>query len=71
MNDNLNALQLGISAFHATTISVVGAASDAALGLQQLSEGKPVEAGLTLARWALIAPSIFNTVRNGSKLMSE
>jgi hypothetical protein len=71
MNDNLNALQLGISAFHATTISVVGAASDCALGLQQLSEGKPVEAGKTLARWALLVPSIFNTVRNGSRLMSE
>ena len=71
MNDNLNALQLGISAFHATTISVVGQASDLALGIQQLTEGKPVKFGAALARWAMIVPSIFNTVRNGSKLMSE
>ena len=71
MNDNLNALQLGISAFHATTISVVGQASDLALGIQQLTEGKPVQFGASLARWAMVVPSIFNTARNGSKLMRE
>jgi diguanylate cyclase (GGDEF)-like protein len=71
LNDNMNALQLGVSAFHATTISVVGAASDLALGIQKLSEGKPVEAGMSLARVLAIPVSIFNTVRNGSKLMAE
>jgi 2'-5' RNA ligase len=71
INDNMNALQLGISAFHATTISVVGAASDVALGLQQLSEGKPVRAGMSLARVVALPVSIFNTVRNGSRLMRE
>jgi ParB-like chromosome segregation protein Spo0J len=71
VNQNINALQLGISAFHATTTSVNAATSDIALGIQQLAEGKPLRAGLSIARGASTIPSIINTAVNGSRLMRE
>lgn len=71
LNQNLNALQLGISAFHATTTSVNAATSDIALGLQQLTEGKPLKAGVSLAKGAATLPSLVATAVNGSRLMRE
>jgi hypothetical protein len=70
-NSNMNALQLGISAFHATTTSVNAATSSVALGIQQLLEGKPVEAMNNIGFGLTMVPSIANTLRNGSFLMRE
>jgi hypothetical protein len=70
-NDNLNALQLGVSAFHATTTSINAATSDVALGIQQLFEGKFVEGTKHVAQGIAVPVSAVNTVRNGSKLMKE
>jgi len=70
-NQNLNALQLGISAFHASTTSINAATSDVALGIQQLAEGKPLRAGFSLAKGASVFPSLLHTMVNGSRLMRE
>jgi N12 class adenine-specific DNA methylase len=71
VNNNLNALQLGISAFHATTTTVNATTSDIALGIQQLSQGKFLEGVKNIAEGVTVAPSLINTLRNGSKLMKE
>ena len=70
-NNRLNALQLGISAFHATTTAVNAAASDIALGVQQLTQGKPLQAIKNVAEGVTYIPSMISTFRNGSKLMKE
>lgn len=71
LNQNLNALQLGISAFHASTTSINAATSDVALGIQQLAEGKPLKAGYSLAKGLTVAPSIIRTMVNGSHLLRQ
>lgn len=71
LNDNLNGLQLGISAFHATVTTVNAAASDIALGIEQLMQGKPVKAGVSMVSGAAILPTLYRTIRNGSRLMRE
>ena len=71
MNQNLNALQLGISAFHASTTTMSAATSDVALGLQQLAAGKPFKAGVSLARGLSVAPSAIHTIVNGSLLLRQ
>ena len=70
-NNRLNALQLGISAFHATTTAVNAAASDIAFGVQQLTQGKPLQAIKNVAEGVTYIPSMISTFRNGSKLMKE
>ena len=70
-NDNINALQLGISAFHASTTAVNAATSEVALGIQQLSEGKPIQAVGHILSGATVVPSVVRTLVNGSHLMSE
>ena len=70
-NNRLNALQLGISAFHATTTAVNAAASDIALGAQQLTQGKPLQGMKNVAEGVTYVPSMISTFRNGSKLMKE
>src|ERR1700691_13837 len=70
-NNRLNALQLGISAFHATTTAVNAAASDIALGAQQLTQGKPLQGMKNIAEGVTYVPSMISTFRNGSKLMKE
>jgi hypothetical protein len=70
-NQNLNALQLGISAFHASTTSINAVTSDVALGIQQLAEGKPLRAGISLATGAAVPVSIARTLINGTRLMKE
>jgi N12 class adenine-specific DNA methylase len=70
-NNNLNAMQLGISAFHATVTTVNAAASDVSLGVEQLFQGKPVKAaGNALAGIALL-PSLVRTIKNGWKATRE
>lgn len=72
INNNLNALQLGISLFHFTTTSVNAATSDIALGLKQaFSEGKPFEGAKNIAVGVSTLPSIARTLRNGQNLMRE
>lgn len=71
VNNNMNALQLGISAFHATTTSVNAATSEIALGIKQLSQGKPIKAAGHMLSGAATVPSIIRTVVNGSRLMRE
>ena len=71
LNNNMNALQLGISGFHAATTTVNAATSEVALGIQQLFEGKPIKAAGHLLSGATIAPSILRTVANGSRMMRE
>jgi hypothetical protein len=71
VNSNMNAFQLGISAFHATTTTVNSAISAAALGAQQLTQGKPLSALSNLAQGLTVLPALVNSVRNGSKLMQE
>ena len=71
MNQNLNALQLGISAFHASTTTINAATSDVALGLQQLAEGKPLKAGASLLKGLTVAPSMVSTMVNGSRLLRQ
>ena len=70
-NNRLNALQLGISAFHATTTAVNAAASDIALGTQQITQGKPLQGMKNIAEGVTYVPSMISTFRNGSKLMKE
>ena len=70
-NNRLNALQLGISAFHATTTAVNAAASDIALGAQQITEGKPLQGMKNIAEGVTYVPSMVSTFHNGSKLMKE
>ena len=70
-NNRLNALQLGISAFHGTTTAVNAAASDIALGAQQLTQGKPLQGMKNIAEGVTYIPSMVSTFRNGSKLMQE
>ena len=62
---------LGISAFHATTTAVNAAASDIALGVQQLTQGKPLQGMKNIAEGVTYVPSMISTFRNGSKLMKE
>ena len=69
LNSNLNTLQLGVSAFHASMITGVGITSDLALGVQQLTEGKPVSFAKAAIRTLAFPVSALNTVRNGMKLM--
>lgn len=69
LNGTINTLQLGISAFHATMITGIGAASDTALGIQQLTEGKPISFAAHVGMGILFPISTINTVRNGMKLM--
>jgi hypothetical protein len=70
-NNNLNSLQLGISAFHASTTAVNAATSEVALGIQKLSEGKPLEAAGHIISGATVAPSVIRTMVNGSRMMNE
>jgi hypothetical protein len=67
-NGNLNALQLGISAWHATTTTVNAAASDIAVGIEQLSQGKPVAAGISMARAPI---TVKHMMANGYKITRE
>lgn len=71
MNQNLNAVQLGISAFHASTTTINAATSDVALGIQQLAEGKPLKAGASLAKGLTVAPSMLRTLVNGSRMLRQ
>lgn len=70
LNSNLNALQLGISAFHATTTTVNAATSDIALGIQEATQGK-LSALKDLGQGLTVVPSLISTLRNGSHLMRE
>lgn len=71
INDNLNGLQLGISAFHATVTTLNAAASDIALGIEQLSQGKLPDFGKSFLSGAAVLPALFRTIRNGSRLTRE
>jgi hypothetical protein len=71
MNNNMNALQLGISGFHAATTAINAATSEVALGIQQLSEGKPIKALGHITTGLSVAPSIARTLVNGSRMLSE
>ena len=70
-NNNLNSLQLGISAFHASTTAINAATSEVALGIQQLFEGKPFTAAGHFLSGGTIAPSVIRTMVNGSRMMRE
>jgi N12 class adenine-specific DNA methylase/2'-5' RNA ligase len=70
-NNNLNALQLGISAFHATVTTVNAAASDVALGIEQLSQGKPVKAAGNVLAGLALPVSLIRTMVNGIKATRE
>jgi hypothetical protein len=70
VNSNMNAFQLGISAFHATTTTVNNAISTAALGTQELTHGK-VKGALHLAEGFTVLPALAHTIVNGSRLMKE
>jgi hypothetical protein len=70
-NNNLNALQLGISAFHATTTAVNVATSDIALGIQQMAQGKPLASLASLSKGVATVPSIVHTWINGGRMMRE
>jgi N12 class adenine-specific DNA methylase len=71
VNNNMNALQLGISAFHFTMTSLLAPVSDIALSLRQLSEGKPIRAvGNALVGFSTV-PSVLRTAINGHRLMRE
>lgn len=70
-NNSMNSMQLGLSAFHATTTAVNAVTSDIALGIQQLSQGKVVEAGKSLAKGVTMAPSVASTLVQGIKVTRE
>ena len=70
-NNNLNIMQLAISGFHATMTTFAAAAGDTGLAIQQATEGKPIEAGVSLFRGVTALPSLINTLRNGIKLHRE
>jgi hypothetical protein len=55
----------------ARTTSVNAATSDIALGIKQLSEGKPIKAAGHILSGASTVPSVVRTVVNGSRLMRE
>jgi hypothetical protein len=70
-NNNLNIMQLAISGFHATMTTFAAASGDTGLAIQQATEWKPIEAGVSLYRGVTALPSLINTLRNGIKLHRE
>jgi hypothetical protein len=70
-NNNINSLQLGISAFHASTTSINVATSEVALGIEKLFQGKPLQAAGHMISGFTVAPSILRTMVNGSHMMQE
>jgi 2'-5' RNA ligase len=70
-NNNMNALQLGISAFHFTTTAFNASTSAVALGIEQLSHGKVFDAVKNLTFGLATIPSIAQTAINGSRLLRE
>lgn len=70
-NNNLNALQLGISAFHFTTTAFNGSTSAVGLGIKQLSRGRIFDGARNLVFGLGTLPSIAQTALNGSRLLRE
>lgn len=70
-NNAMNSMQLGMSAFHATTTAVNAVTSDIALGIQQLSQGKVSAAAKSLAKGATMVPSVASTLVQGIKVTRE
>jgi hypothetical protein len=66
-NNGLNSLQLGISGFHAAFVTADTAMSKVALGLQQLSQGKPIR-GMGNIASGMSGVSVVQTVMRGSEL---
>ena len=71
VNNNINALQLGISAFHFTTTAANASTSALALGIEQLIHGQVFDAAKNLTFGASTLPAIVQTAINGSRLMRE
>ena len=68
IGNNLNQVQLGLSVFHATFTSIDAIISRVALGVQQLSEGKPIKGAKTI----ISSPIAFVTnVFTGDKLLKD
>jgi GGDEF domain-containing protein len=70
-NNNINALQLGISFFHAMTTTNNAIASDVGLSIQEMSKGQVISGAGRMVRAVTMVPSVVQTFRNGSKLMAE
>ena len=67
-NATLNAVQLGLSAFHGMTTALNMAFSQVALGLQQLTERQLKNGFLNVAVGATVFGSLFQNIVNGSKI---
>lgn len=71
VNNNMNALQLGLSAFHFTFTALLAPVSDFTLGLRQISEGKPFRGVGNMAMALTTFPSIARAAVNGHMLLKE
>lgn len=67
-NNALNSLQLGFSGFHLAFVTADTAISRAALGLQQITQGRPLIGAKNIAEGATILPSAVHTLYSGSQL---
>ena len=71
VNDNMNVLQLALSAFHFTFTTLLAPVSDITLGLRQLSEGKPLKGIGNIGMGLTTFPSIARAAVYGHMLMKE
>jgi hypothetical protein len=71
LNRSMNAVQLGLSAFHATASTINLGIGDIALGLEELSQGRPVSAAAHIARGAVPGASLARHLLVGNKVMRE
>jgi GGDEF domain-containing protein/2'-5' RNA ligase len=71
LNNSMNAVQLGLSAFHATASVLHSAVADVALGLQQMSQGRIGEGAAHIGRAAVPGLSAARAIRAGSLVGRE
>ena len=67
-NNALNTLQLGLSGFHATFVSMDTAISKAALGIQQITQGRPIEGAKNILFAGALIPPVIHTALRGGEL---
>ena len=71
LNDNMNSVQLGLSAFHATANVLHSAVADVALGLRQITQGRVGAGAMRIGRAAVPGLSAARAIRLGSLVGRE
>lgn len=71
VNNTMNALQLGLSAFHALTETVGSMASDVGLGIQEIIGGRIIQGTKRIATSTTIVYPIFQDFMKGNSLIND